>query len=339
MGCPLLHNKKMNYCTKGVQELFVGFIKSDAKSYGYGFNGQEKDDEIKGVGNSLDFGERIYDCRIGKFLSIDGLSNKYPWYTPCQFAGNKPICAIDIDGLEEFYAIDGTLIGAGNSEDKRKLLVLSKETEKEIKGKSTDAERAIMGTGREDIVTYPSQHMISTINNIYKSENSINGENSFAFSNNSAGNITVSNTYEDPTASTTGISKGIEDLKKAGIQPTAGAHSHPRAISGTCEERLEFGEPGPSDADVKNQADRLASGTFTECSFIIGLTKPQCFKEMDPFGGSSNSIGGEKFVIAPRTKVLTYYGGRGKTFTVNLAEIIKGSKKVYATPTPPPTNR
>src|SRR5690606_28578426 len=32
--------------------------------YRYGFNGMEKDDEIKGTGNSLDFGARIYDPRL-----------------------------------------------------------------------------------------------------------------------------------------------------------------------------------------------------------------------------------------------------------------------------------
>ncbi len=34
-------------------------------SYRYGFNGMEKDDEIKGNGNSYDFGARIYDPRVG----------------------------------------------------------------------------------------------------------------------------------------------------------------------------------------------------------------------------------------------------------------------------------
>ncbi|MFH2095809.1 MAG: hypothetical protein ABIJ16_08895, partial [Bacteroidota bacterium] len=40
----------------------------------FGFNGQEKDDEITGVtGSHLDFGARIYDARIGRLLSIDPL--------------------------------------------------------------------------------------------------------------------------------------------------------------------------------------------------------------------------------------------------------------------------
>ena len=36
-----------------------------------------------------------------RFLSVDPLSVDYPWYTPYQFAGNKPIWAIDLDGAEE----------------------------------------------------------------------------------------------------------------------------------------------------------------------------------------------------------------------------------------------
>jgi len=32
---------------------------------------------------------------------VDPLSPDYPWYTPYQFAGNKPIAHIDLDGLEE----------------------------------------------------------------------------------------------------------------------------------------------------------------------------------------------------------------------------------------------
>ncbi len=70
--------------------------------YKYGFNGQEVDPEIKGSGNSINYLARIYDPRLGRFLSIDPLTKNYPWYTPYQFAGNKPIWAIDVDGLEEY---------------------------------------------------------------------------------------------------------------------------------------------------------------------------------------------------------------------------------------------
>lgn len=70
-------------------------------SYRYGFNGKENDNEVKGEGNEQDYGMRIYDTRLGRFLSVDPLTRSYPWYTPYQFAGNKPITSVDLDGLEE----------------------------------------------------------------------------------------------------------------------------------------------------------------------------------------------------------------------------------------------
>ena len=73
----------------------------NGKGYRYGFNGKEKDDEVKGSGNQYDYGFRIYDPRLGRFLSVDPLTKEYPWYTPYQYAGNKPIAFIDRDGLEE----------------------------------------------------------------------------------------------------------------------------------------------------------------------------------------------------------------------------------------------
>lgn len=71
------------------------------KAYRYGFNGKENDNEVKGEGDQQDYGMRVYDPRLGRFLPIDPLSKSYPWYTPYQFAGNRPIVAIDLDGLEE----------------------------------------------------------------------------------------------------------------------------------------------------------------------------------------------------------------------------------------------
>jgi len=70
-------------------------------SYRYGFNGKETENDVKGIGNEQDYGMRIYDPRLGRFLSVDPLTKSYPWYTPYQFAGNKPIWAVDLDGLEE----------------------------------------------------------------------------------------------------------------------------------------------------------------------------------------------------------------------------------------------
>jgi RHS repeat-associated protein len=43
-------------------------------SYRYGFQGQEKDDEIKGEGNSVNYKFRMHDPRLGRFFAVDPLT-------------------------------------------------------------------------------------------------------------------------------------------------------------------------------------------------------------------------------------------------------------------------
>lgn len=70
-------------------------------SYRFGFNGKENDNEWHGATGTLqDYGMRAYDTRVARFFAVDPIASQYPWYTPYQFAGNTPIVAIDVDGLE-----------------------------------------------------------------------------------------------------------------------------------------------------------------------------------------------------------------------------------------------
>jgi RHS repeat-associated protein len=74
--------------------------KFESDNYRYGFNGKENDNEVKGESNQQDYGMRIYDPRLGRFLSEDPITSDYPELTPYQFASNEPIAGIDLDGLE-----------------------------------------------------------------------------------------------------------------------------------------------------------------------------------------------------------------------------------------------
>ena len=75
-------------------------------NYRYGFQGQEKDDEIKGGGSHVNFTYRGYDPRIGRMWSIDLLSAKYPYWTPYAFSGNRIIDSKEFEGLEPIAAAD-----------------------------------------------------------------------------------------------------------------------------------------------------------------------------------------------------------------------------------------
>jgi RHS repeat-associated protein len=74
-------------------------------AYRYGFNGKEKDGEIKGDGNSLDFGARIYDSRLGRWLSVDVKEGKYPGWSPYHFGYCSPIITIDPNGEENIIIV------------------------------------------------------------------------------------------------------------------------------------------------------------------------------------------------------------------------------------------
>jgi len=62
----------------------------------YLYNGKEMD-RMNGL-NMYDYGARFYDPQIGRFHSIDPLSEKYNFQSPYVYASNNPIRFIDING-------------------------------------------------------------------------------------------------------------------------------------------------------------------------------------------------------------------------------------------------
>jgi len=65
----------------------------------YGYNGKENDNEVKGLGNQIDFGARIFDPRVATFLSLDPLKSQFAFQSPFIYAGNSPINSIDVNGM------------------------------------------------------------------------------------------------------------------------------------------------------------------------------------------------------------------------------------------------
>ncbi len=88
------------------------FASFDSKGYRYGFNGAEKDDEVKGEGNSLDLGLRHYDPRIGRMMSLDPRAYEYPWQSPYVYHRNSPIWVLDFMGGGDYYSKDGKKLGS-----------------------------------------------------------------------------------------------------------------------------------------------------------------------------------------------------------------------------------
>ena len=90
---------------------------SSEEEYRYGFNGMEMDDEIHEVkGSSYDFGARLYNPRIGRWLSRDPKAATYPSFSPYIFSVNSPISCIDIGGEYTIF-VNGEV---GNEQDQRR---------------------------------------------------------------------------------------------------------------------------------------------------------------------------------------------------------------------------
>jgi RHS repeat-associated protein len=68
----------------------------------YRFCGKERDEES----GLYYYGARYYMPWQCRFVSVDPLAGEYPFYTPYQYAGNQPIIAIDLDGLEPAFTGD-----------------------------------------------------------------------------------------------------------------------------------------------------------------------------------------------------------------------------------------
>ncbi|MFY0602287.1 MAG: LysM peptidoglycan-binding domain-containing protein [Cyclobacteriaceae bacterium] len=62
----------------------------------YRYVGKERDDET----GLYYYGARYYAAWLARFISTDPLKDEYPYYTSYQYAGNRPINFIDLDGLE-----------------------------------------------------------------------------------------------------------------------------------------------------------------------------------------------------------------------------------------------
>jgi RHS repeat-associated protein len=103
-------------------------IKSCAGVYGYGFNGQERDNEWKGDGNSYTTYWRQYDPRLGRWLSIDPLTSNFSWQSPYVGMDNSPIYLSDPNGdSTSFYDSGGKLLYTSYDNLENAVTVIPKE--------------------------------------------------------------------------------------------------------------------------------------------------------------------------------------------------------------------
>jgi RHS repeat-associated protein len=80
-----------------------------ASAYRFGYNGKEKDNNGELGLTTYDYGFRIYNPGLGRFLSVDPLAKKFAWNSTYAFAENDVIRNIDLEGAEK---VDAYILGS-----------------------------------------------------------------------------------------------------------------------------------------------------------------------------------------------------------------------------------
>ncbi len=105
------NTQKYDY-TKSDNGILYFLIDVVKKDYQYKFQGQERQDELGLNWDSFRF--RNYDSAIGRFMTVDPLTEKYPSWAPYVFSGNRVIDAREVEGLEPYVLFNNKDDAASN---------------------------------------------------------------------------------------------------------------------------------------------------------------------------------------------------------------------------------
>jgi len=119
---------------------------------------------IDPVAFAYNFGARIYDARIGRFISTDPLAHEFPWQSPYTAMDNNPINMIDPTGMaaEPVYDLEGNHLGNTEEGFTGEALIYSGDEDVDFSTMSADDAKKMDG-----VDTYDNQR--STLSNDAKS--------------------------------------------------------------------------------------------------------------------------------------------------------------------------
>jgi RHS repeat-associated protein len=245
-------------------------LPNNGQTYRFGFQGEMVDNDTKGVGNQIEFSERIYDPRVGRFLSIDPVTEKYPGNSPYSFAHNKVNFGNEQEGLE---IIDGLFkynrwafnkIGLGGTwVDKLNTSLYNRFS---VEGRVNQVTTAAKTTYNQ-IITHPGQYIL----NKYLEADPITG-----------GLKRTVDAAKTVKRVGSGIARGNTDAIAEGIEIAAQAYagvtstSNARAAKAGSDPMMEdmskpLTKPLASLSELPQQQDRTFNH-FTNIEGISGIT-------------------------------------------------------------------
>ncbi len=281
----------------------------ESNFYRRGFNGMEKDDEVKGDGNSYTTEFRQLDPRVVRWFSIDPEVNRFAWSSGYLAFSNCPIVMIDPNGNTDYYNSRGKWIASDGIKNNEVRMALKSTTARAIiKDMKANKVKTLGEYDQKDIVQVPGDPVLKEMGRIWGE--TISGKTEYVMAVGSLCDgqesfVTLQGTEKDAPAG-----QAIKKLKEYGYSALYTIHTHPLYSESSKDDvsGATVSTPDPSMGDVKvaqsfEDTDPLFHNNGAQ-SIVIGPTYYYVDKE-SPYG--SFKVMGKEKVLKRGEDMISFY--------------------------------